>query len=129
MIAPEIEVRDVGDVNARERRDIALVGLVDSSEHALQLIEQIVQEAACPERPTVQPARAGKNAAGLAVLGRGVVRSVADEAHGRAVVSHYTGGVILTPLGRQVTAVTGRATPLRQRLANGQLPAQPQLPR
>jgi len=48
VIAREIEVGDVGDVTARERPDVALVGLGESSQHALQLIEQIVQEAACP---------------------------------------------------------------------------------
>src|SRR5918998_2744858 len=48
VIAREIEVRDVGGVTARERPDVALVGLGESSEHALQLIEQIVQESACP---------------------------------------------------------------------------------
>jgi response regulator NasT len=48
VIAREIEVGEVGAVTARERPDVALVGLGDSSNHALQLIEQIVQEAACP---------------------------------------------------------------------------------
>jgi AmiR/NasT family two-component response regulator len=48
VIAREIEVRDVGAVTARERPDVALVGLGESSEHALQLIERIVQESACP---------------------------------------------------------------------------------
>ena len=48
VIAREIEVRDVGEVTARERPDVALVGLGESSKHALQLIEQIVQESACP---------------------------------------------------------------------------------
>jgi AmiR/NasT family two-component response regulator len=48
VIAREIEVGEVGAVTARERPDVALVGLGESSEHALQLIEQIVQEAACP---------------------------------------------------------------------------------
>jgi AmiR/NasT family two-component response regulator len=48
VIAREIEVRDVGAVTARERPDVALVGLGESSDHALQLIEKIVQEAACP---------------------------------------------------------------------------------
>jgi AmiR/NasT family two-component response regulator len=33
---------------ARERPDVALVSLGDSSEHALELIGQIVHEAACP---------------------------------------------------------------------------------
>ena len=48
VIAREIEVDDVGAVTARERPDVALVGLGESSEHALMLIEKIVQEAACP---------------------------------------------------------------------------------
>jgi AmiR/NasT family two-component response regulator len=48
VIAREIDVRDVGAVTARERPDVALVGLGESSDHALELIEQIVQEAACP---------------------------------------------------------------------------------
>jgi AmiR/NasT family two-component response regulator len=48
VIAREIDVTDVGPVTARERPDVALVGLGDSSEHALGLIEKIVQESACP---------------------------------------------------------------------------------
>jgi AmiR/NasT family two-component response regulator len=48
VIAREIDVEDVGAVTARERPDVALVGLGDSSEHALHLIERIVREAACP---------------------------------------------------------------------------------
>ena len=48
VIAREIEVEDVGPVTARERPDVALVGLGESSAHALGLIERIVQEAACP---------------------------------------------------------------------------------
>ena len=48
VIAREIEVQDVGAVTARERPDVALVGLGESSEHALDLIDQIVHEAACP---------------------------------------------------------------------------------
>lgn len=48
VIAREIEVEDVGAVTARERPDVALVGLGASSEHALDLIERIVREAACP---------------------------------------------------------------------------------
>jgi AmiR/NasT family two-component response regulator len=48
VIAREIEVEDVGAVTARERPDVALVGLGDSSDHALGLIERIVREAACP---------------------------------------------------------------------------------
>ena len=48
VIAREVEVEDVGAVTARERPDVALVGLGESSDHALGLIERIVQEAACP---------------------------------------------------------------------------------
>jgi AmiR/NasT family two-component response regulator len=48
VIAREIEVEDVGAVTARERPDVALVGLGESSDHALALIEKIVREAACP---------------------------------------------------------------------------------
>jgi AmiR/NasT family two-component response regulator len=48
VIAREIEVDDVGEVTARERPDVALVGLGESSQHALTLIEMIVQESACP---------------------------------------------------------------------------------
>ena len=48
VIAREIEVEDVGAVTARERPDVALVGLGESSAHALELIDQIVREASCP---------------------------------------------------------------------------------
>jgi response regulator NasT len=48
VIAREIEVEDVGAVTARERPDVALVGLGESSEHALDLITKIVREASCP---------------------------------------------------------------------------------
>jgi AmiR/NasT family two-component response regulator len=48
VIAREIEVEDVGAVTARERPDVALVGLGESSEHALEMIDKIVHEAACP---------------------------------------------------------------------------------
>src|SRR4029077_11579988 len=48
VIAREINVADVGAVTARERPDVALVGLGESSQHALDLIDKIVREAACP---------------------------------------------------------------------------------
>jgi AmiR/NasT family two-component response regulator len=48
VIAREIDVEDVGAVTARERPDVALVGLGESSAHALDLIDRIVREAACP---------------------------------------------------------------------------------
>jgi hypothetical protein len=40
VIAREVEVDDVGPVTARERPDVALVGLGESSQHALTLIEE-----------------------------------------------------------------------------------------
>jgi AmiR/NasT family two-component response regulator len=48
VIAREIDVGDVGDVTARERPDVALVGLGESSQHALDMIDKIVREATCP---------------------------------------------------------------------------------
>ena len=48
VIAREVEIEDVGAITARERPDVALVGLGASSEHALGLIDKIVREAACP---------------------------------------------------------------------------------
>src|SRR6185312_8957998 len=48
VIAREIYVKEVGSVTARELPDVALVGLGSSSEHALELISEIVREAACP---------------------------------------------------------------------------------
>jgi hypothetical protein len=52
VITREIDVADVGAVTARERPDVALVGLGESFDHALGLIDKIVQEATCPvDRP------------------------------------------------------------------------------
>ena len=48
VIAREIHVKEVGAVTARERPDVALVGLGLHSEHALDLITEIVREASCP---------------------------------------------------------------------------------
>ncbi len=48
VIAREIYVREVGPATAREQPDVALVGLGSSSEHALDLISEIVREAYCP---------------------------------------------------------------------------------
>jgi AmiR/NasT family two-component response regulator len=48
VIAREIYVKEVGAVTAREQPDVALVGLGLSSEHALDLITEIVREASCP---------------------------------------------------------------------------------
>jgi AmiR/NasT family two-component response regulator len=48
VIAREVDVTAVGAVTARGQPDVALVGLGLSSDHALELIEQIVRESSCP---------------------------------------------------------------------------------
>ena len=48
VIAREVDVDQVAAVTAREHPDVALVGLGVSSQHALDLIEEIVHEASCP---------------------------------------------------------------------------------
>jgi len=48
VIAREIEVDEVGAVTAKELPDVALVRLGANSEHALELISEIVHEASCP---------------------------------------------------------------------------------
>ena len=48
VIAREVEVSEVAAVTARERPDVAFVGLGVSSDHALDLIAEIVHEASCP---------------------------------------------------------------------------------
>jgi len=48
VIAREIYVKEVGPATAREHPDVALVGLGSSSDHALDLISEIVRDASCP---------------------------------------------------------------------------------
>jgi AmiR/NasT family two-component response regulator len=48
VVARSIEVGEVATVTRGERPDVALVGLGESSEHALELIGEIVRQAACP---------------------------------------------------------------------------------
>ena len=48
VIARETDVEHVGAVTASERPDVALVGLGHSAQHALEMIEKIVGQAACP---------------------------------------------------------------------------------
>ena len=48
VIARSVDVREVGAVTAREHPDVALVGLGLSSDHALELISEIVHESSCP---------------------------------------------------------------------------------
>jgi AmiR/NasT family two-component response regulator len=48
VVARETVVSRVGEATRRERPDVALVELDRSQAHALELISQIVREAACP---------------------------------------------------------------------------------
>jgi AmiR/NasT family two-component response regulator len=59
VVAREVDVSEVAAVTMREHPDVALVGLGLSSQHALELIEQIVHESTCPVialLPTEEPA-------------------------------------------------------------------------
>ncbi len=48
VVATSNEVANVGELTASLHPDVALVGLGESSTHALELIERIVREASCP---------------------------------------------------------------------------------
>jgi AmiR/NasT family two-component response regulator len=48
VIARSLDVTQVAGTTAEARPDVALVGLGDNPDHALELISRIVQEAACP---------------------------------------------------------------------------------
>jgi AmiR/NasT family two-component response regulator len=48
VVARSVSVREVAALTARERPDVALVGLGASSQHALELVSEIVSEAYCP---------------------------------------------------------------------------------
>jgi response regulator NasT len=48
VIAGSTNVAEVGELTSSEHPNVALVGLGDSSSHALELIERIVHEADCP---------------------------------------------------------------------------------
>jgi response regulator NasT len=48
VVARGVDVKDVARLSRDQRADVALVGLGLDSEHALEMISQIVREAACP---------------------------------------------------------------------------------
>jgi AmiR/NasT family two-component response regulator len=48
VVGKETDVHAVGALTARERPDVAIVGLGASSAHALELVSAIVREAFCP---------------------------------------------------------------------------------
>ena len=48
VVADGVDATEIGDTTRRERPDVALVALGESSDHALEMISKIVHEAACP---------------------------------------------------------------------------------
>ncbi|MHB8719024.1 MAG: ANTAR domain-containing response regulator [Candidatus Dormibacteria bacterium] len=48
VVARSVSVREVAALTARERPDVALVGLGATPQHALELVSEIVSEAYCP---------------------------------------------------------------------------------
>jgi AmiR/NasT family two-component response regulator len=48
VIAEEIEVADIAEAAARELPDVALIGLGLDSQHALDLIGEVVRDSICP---------------------------------------------------------------------------------
>lgn len=48
VVVGSTQVAEVGQLTVREKPDVALVGLGNDAAHALDLITQIVREAACP---------------------------------------------------------------------------------
>lgn len=48
VVAAGVDAAKIGEATRRERPDVALVALGESSEHALDMIGKIVHEAACP---------------------------------------------------------------------------------
>ena len=57
VIAHEVEISKVGRATLERRPDIAIVALHDDTDHALELITEIVHEATCPVMALVQGAR------------------------------------------------------------------------
>ena len=75
VVARSVDVQEVGAVTALEHPDVALVGLGISSQHALELIEQIVREASCP---VIALLTAEEPAYVLAAAKRGVFAYIVD---------------------------------------------------
>jgi response regulator NasT len=48
VIARHTSLADVGEITAREHADVALVIVGETGDHALEMIDRIVHEAACP---------------------------------------------------------------------------------
>jgi AmiR/NasT family two-component response regulator len=76
VVATETDVTAVARLTRQEQPDVALVGLGESSRHALDLIDRIVHEASCP----------------VIALLSGTDRSFVDEAAKRGVFAYLIDG-------------------------------------
>ena len=76
VVASSADISEVGALTLRERPDVALVGLGESSEHALGLIDRIVREVTCP----------------VIVLLEGHDRAFVDDAARRGVFAYMVDG-------------------------------------
>lgn len=59
VIAREVDTSKVGAATAKLRPDVAIVALHDDTDHALELITEITDEATCPVMALVEDARPG----------------------------------------------------------------------
>jgi hypothetical protein len=75
-------VDEVAQVTREERPDVALVGLGESSEHALEHISQIVHEAACPGTDAACQRRPPRRGPELELARRVFLKLERDLAHG-----------------------------------------------
>ena len=87
VIAREIYVKEVGSATAREHPDVALVGLGSSSDHALELITEIVREASCP---VIAILHADDPAYIHEAAKRGVFAYIIDGTHRSGLMSEFT---------------------------------------
>jgi AmiR/NasT family two-component response regulator len=76
VVAASTEVGDIGALAVGEHPDVALVGLGESSDHSLALIDRIVREARCP----------------VIVVLEGHDRAFVDEAARRGVFAYLVDG-------------------------------------
>jgi hypothetical protein len=129
VIAREIEVEDVGAVTARERPDVALVGLGASSDHALGLIERIVREAgpdsgSTPTRAQSRRGNTSLEATGSAV-GAGPVSARTSRARADGSLIDASEGLTQDPISLTASRCRGgvpgrrRIAGLRQPLSSG----------
>ncbi len=75
VVARTVNIARIGDLVAEDPPDIAMVSLGASSDHALEMVERIVREAACPVIALLHDARPGFV---KAASDRGIFAAVTD---------------------------------------------------